>query len=89
MYKRQQDSVSLSPGDTVLLYTDGVTEAVNGEGELFGLERLQETFALTPPAKDPKVVNDAVFEALRIFVGDTPQADDITCLALSRSETGP
>ena len=81
----EQTTVALSPGDTILLYTDGITDATNEEGEFFGLERLQATFAGNPP-RDSRAANDAVFEALENFVGDAAQADDITCLALSRSE---
>ena len=81
----EQTTVAISPGDTILLYTDGVTDATNEEGEFFGLERLQATFAGNPP-RDSRAANDAVFEALQNFVGDAAQADDITCLALSRSE---
>ena len=81
----EQTTVALSPGDTILLYTDGITDATDEEGEFFGLERLQATFAGNPP-RDSRAANDAVFEALQNFVGDAAQADDITCLALSRSE---
>ena len=81
----EQTTVALSPGDTILLYTDGITDATNEEGEFIGLERLQATFAGNPP-RDSRAANDAVFEALQNFVGDAAQADDITCLALSRSE---
>ena len=81
----EQTTVALSPGDTILLYTDGITDATNEEGEFFGLERLQATFAGNPP-RDSRAANDAVFEALQNFVGDAAQADDITCLALSRSD---
>ena len=81
----EQTTVALSPGDTILLYTDGITDATNEEGEFFGLERLQATFAGNPP-RNSRAANDAVFEALQNFVGDAAQADDITCLALSRSE---
>ena len=81
----EQTTVALSPGDTILLYTDGITDATNEEGEFFGLERLLATFAGNPP-RDSRAANDAVFEALQNFVGDAAQADDITCLALSRSE---
>ena len=81
-----QDSVKLYPGDTAVLYSDGVTEAVNAEGELFGMERFQEIFANSPP-KDSKSANDTVFEAIHKFAGETAQADDITCLVLHRKET--
>ena len=81
----QQQSVNLAPGDLAFLYTDGVTEAMNEEGEEFGVERLQEVFAANPPS-NPKEANEAVFSAVSDFAGDTPQSDDITCLAVSRSE---
>ena len=82
----QQQSINLAPGDLVFLYTDGVTEAMNAQEEEFGVERLQEVFATNPP-KDPKEANKAVFKAVGDFAGDTPQSDDITCLAIYRSES--
>ena len=82
----QQQSINLAPGDLVFLYTDGVTEAMNAEEEEFGVERLQEVFATNPP-RDPKEANEAVFKAVGDFAGDTPQSDDITCLAIYRSES--
>ena len=81
----QQQTVNLAPGEFAFLYTDGVTEAMNEEGEEFGVERLQEVFAANPPS-NPKEANEAVFSAVSEFAGDTPQSDDITCLAVSRSE---
>ncbi len=82
----QQQTVRLAPGEFVFLYTDGVTEAMNAEGEEFGVERLQDVFAAGPP-EDPKAANEAVFEAVSEFAGDTDQSDDITCLAIYRSES--
>ena len=81
----RQDTVAVSPGDTVVLYTDGVTEAMNGKDEEFGVERLREIFAEAPP-QNAQEANQAVFEAVHAFAGDTPQSDDITCLTLRRSE---
>ncbi len=83
----RQNTVNLSTGDTLVLYTDGVTEAMNGDGEQFGLERLRELFGSAPP-KDCLETTRSVFEAVRAFAGDTPQSDDITCLTLSRCEAG-
>ena len=76
-------SLTLQPGDTLLLYTDGVTEAMNAESEEFGVERLQAIFLANPPTSAQET-NEAVFEAVHAFAGDTPQSDDITCLAISR-----
>ena len=82
----EESSVILSPGDTIVLYTDGVTEAMNAEGEEFGLDRLRNIFTESPP-KTTKQTNAAIFEAVSEFAGDTPQSDDITCLAFRRSES--
>ena len=78
-------TIQLNPGESVVLYTDGVTEAMNANGEQFGVERMHEVFAGSPP-KDSEQAAEAIFEAVRGFVGDTPQSDDITCLVLRRSE---
>lgn len=83
----EQKTVVLAPGDTALLYTDGVTEAMNRDDEEFGVERLKTTFSQAPPT-DPRQANDEVFRAVHEFVGDTLQSDDITCLTLHRSGTG-
>jgi sigma-B regulation protein RsbU (phosphoserine phosphatase) len=79
----QQTSVTLSPGDTVFFYTDGVTEAMNEEGEEFGIERLSQVFESAPPT-DSESATEAVFEAVHAFAGDTDQSDDITCVTFHR-----
>ena len=77
-------TVQLEPGDTVVFYTDGVTEAMNGDGEQFGLRRMSDVFAASPPRNSEQAAQ-AMFDAVKAFVGDTPQSDDITCLALHRT----
>ena len=64
-----------------MLYTDGVTEAMNENKEEFETSRLLKVFEGAPPG-GAQQANDAVFQAVRDFVGDTPQSDDITCLSL-------
>ncbi|MDE2861806.1 MAG: SpoIIE family protein phosphatase [Chloroflexota bacterium] len=76
---------TLAPGETVVLYTDGVTEAMNSVDEEFGNDRLLGIFAGGAP-KDAQQASDAVFEAVRNFADGTPQSDDITCLILSVGE---
>ncbi len=73
------NSVTLAPGDTVILYTDGVTEAIDSAEVEFGVKRLQDVFSGAPP-QDAREANGAVFDAVNDFVGDTPQFDDITCV---------
>ena len=78
-----EDAIELAPGETAVLYTDGVTEAVNETDEEFGMERLHELFA-ERPGMDARQGNAAVFDSVRAFAGDEPQFDDITCLLLHR-----
>ena len=79
----EEGEITLAPGDTLVLYTDGVTEAMDTEKEEFGMERLRAVFAGGQP-ESAKTANEAVFAAVREFVGDAPQSDDITCLTLKR-----
>ena len=81
-------TISVSQGDTVVFYTDGVTEAVDANGEEFGMERLQQVFT-SHPVRDAKEATQAVFDAVNDFAGETAQFDDITCLVFRRSETVP
>ena len=81
-----ESSMTLQPGDRVVLYTDGVTEAENDQGDQFELERLCEIFIDGTPM-DARATNEAVFAAVEAFAGDAPQFDDVTCLTLRRSET--
>ena len=83
-YEYEQSSVTLAPGDMAVLYTDGVTEAMNEQAEEFGMERLVALFADGPPA-DPEEAIDAIFRAVNDFAGEAPQSDDITCLVFCRS----
>ncbi len=79
----RQDAATLQPGDIAILYTDGVTEAMNARDEEFGLDRLQAVFAERQP-DNAQEVSLAVFEAVHEFAGATPQSDDITCLIVVR-----
>ena len=83
----RQNSVLLEPGDTIVLYTDGVSEAMNRGEEQFGLERLCAAMA-ADPGEDAEAANEVVFEAVNAFVGDNPASDDITCLTFRRTRDG-
>ena len=73
----------LKPGETLIMYSDGVTEAANAQGEEFGTERLKGLFAGAAPAS-AREANATVLNAVTAFAGDHAQSDDITCLALHR-----
>ena len=78
-YKRQM--LKLEPGDTIFLYTDGVTEATNANEELFGDDRLLQTLR-EACGMEPAEICPFVKSKIDEFVGDAPQFDDITMLAL-------
>jgi len=71
----------MPPGSTLLLYTDGVTEAETADGEMFGEERLLELFRTKKP-RTAEMVADDVVQAVDTFAGGYPQSDDLTLLAL-------
>ena len=80
------DQVRLEPGEALVMYTDGVSEAEDRDNEEFGMDRLLEVFA-GAQLKSAREANDAVFAAVREFAGDRSQSDDITCLVLLRAES--
>ena len=83
-FEYQQTTHLLQPGETIVLYTDGVTEAMDHDGTLFGVHGLQQYFEASPPG-DSEATGMQVMEAVAAFAGDAPQSDDITCLTLRRS----
>lgn len=77
-YQRHQ--LQLNPNEIVLLYTDGVTEALDADDNEFGEKRLEELLAGLHAATAEAVVGTTI-ASVQAFVGNAPQADDITCLA--------
>ena len=77
--------IALAPGDMLLLYTDGVTEAENWETDQFGMERLEAAVLATLGQPARRIVEE-VIARVTTFAGGAPQSDDITCLAVVRCE---
>jgi sigma-B regulation protein RsbU (phosphoserine phosphatase) len=77
----QEEEITLQPGDSIYLYTDGVTEALNSKREFFTEERLLETIRKDRDCT-PKELILAIKEDINNFAGGAEQADDITMLAL-------
>ena len=73
------DTFVLHPGDTLYVYTDGVPDASNKAGEMFGRERMLEALNEEPDAA-PEILDRNVKAKLASFVKDAPQFDDITML---------
>jgi phosphoserine phosphatase RsbU/P len=74
----------LSKGDLILIFSDGLPEAQNLEGELLGEERVKSLVAECPH-RTAKGVSDYVLEGVRKFVGAAPASDDLTLLVIRRS----
>jgi sigma-B regulation protein RsbU (phosphoserine phosphatase) len=77
------ERITLDSGDCVLLYTDGVKEALNAGEEEFGLERLSETFRQAARLGAEAVVKQ-VQKAVKSFTGEGPQMDDVTIVAIEK-----
>jgi serine phosphatase RsbU (regulator of sigma subunit) len=81
----EEREVSLSEGNCVLFYSDGLVEAHNPQGEMFGFPRLRE---LVAEHGEERSLGNVLLEELYTFVGESwEQEDDITLLTLRRSAT--
>ena len=78
----QRESMTLSPGDTFVLFSDGVSEAMNANEDFFGEDRLLAHLAASPAAAPAEIVRGTL-EAVRAFAAGAPQSDDITVLAVT------
>jgi phosphoserine phosphatase RsbU/P len=76
-------SLRLEPGDCLILYTDGVTEALNGQGDEFGMENLTRA-VLASASEGAAGMVARLTDELRAFVGDHPQHDDITLIVIRK-----
>ncbi|MCM1267728.1 MAG: PP2C family protein-serine/threonine phosphatase [Bacteroidales bacterium] len=79
--KYQSGRMTLSPGDKIFQYTDGVTEATNTAQELYGMERLTNVLQKNTGCR-PADLLPAVKADIDAFVGEAPQFDDITMLCV-------
>jgi sigma-B regulation protein RsbU (phosphoserine phosphatase) len=77
-------AVPLERDDCLVLYTDGVTEALNSEGDEFGLDRMAQSVRASATGGAPAIVK-RVIEDVRNFTGANPQNDDITLIAIHKT----
>lgn len=80
----ESNTLMFGIGDTLLLYTDGVTEAFNDKREQFSESNLQDILASMHESSSAKEVVTSVLQSVKTFSGDYPQSDDITLLSLQR-----
>lgn len=81
----EQHTIQLEPGDFVLMYTDGVCDAINQTSLQFGEERLQNVL-LNHCHASAKEILDSLEESVNHFVQDSVPFDDITALIVKRNE---
>src|SRR5438128_8821733 len=77
-------AVPLERDDCLVLYTDGVTEAIDGEGNEFGLERMVESVRASATNGAAAIVTRLI-DDVRSFVGARPQNDDVTLIAIRKT----
>jgi sigma-B regulation protein RsbU (phosphoserine phosphatase) len=75
--------VPLESGDCLILYTDGVTEALDADGTEFGMQKVMHAIQASAAAGAPAIIR-RLTDDLREFAGATPQNDDITLIAIRR-----
>jgi sigma-B regulation protein RsbU (phosphoserine phosphatase) len=76
-----EGEAQLEPGDELVLYTDGITEAVAPSGEMFGEDRLAEALSARRPGPAEEIVAQLI-GAVEAYSAGREQSDDITCLVL-------
>jgi len=78
-YTYKTDRITLKPGDSIFIYTDGVTEAMNGQGELFSEGRLKKQIIELQGRSVQEIIAGTV-EGVHSFSHGAPQSDDITMM---------
>jgi sigma-B regulation protein RsbU (phosphoserine phosphatase) len=82
----EEETVVLAPGDRLLVFSDGVSEALSADGEEYGEERIIAT-ANREPSTDPNALLQAIFADVRAFTKGAAQSDDITAMVLRYGTT--
>ncbi len=83
--KYESASVALAPGDWLIIFTDGLVEAENANLDEYGEARLLNAIALGAAGSPQEMLNRLMAE-LDLFVGNTPQHDDVTCMLVKATD---
>ncbi len=81
----KRENVKIEPGDVLVLYTDGITDAQNSAEEFYGLDKLQEALG-EQRGKTAEEIRDTLREGVRVWVGNAAQFDDITMMVVVREK---
>ncbi|MCZ6757588.1 MAG: PP2C family protein-serine/threonine phosphatase, partial [Bacteroidetes bacterium] len=80
-FEYRQQTLQLSQGDTLFMYTDGITEAVNSDGVMFGEENLLDVVRTHSDSEVASLI-ESVRDEVEQYVGNEPKSDDLTLMAL-------
>jgi sigma-B regulation protein RsbU (phosphoserine phosphatase) len=83
-YQFEEDSIKLNSGDAIIIYSDGITEALNEKNEEFGEDRFL-TMLKENVKSNADTLIEKVFNAIKTFVNDVPQSDDITIVVIKKN----
>ncbi len=81
-FEYEMSHIEIQPGEQLLLYTDGINEAPNAEGNMFGISRIQDL--MLSATSDVKQIGDQVVQDLKKFIHGTEQADDMCLVVIGR-----
>ena len=79
------DHVKLAKGDVVVFYTDGIPEAWKNEKETYGMDRFKESIKKNSALSTAQKIHDGIIKDVKAFMGNYPQADDITLIVAKRA----
>ena len=85
--KYRNQTVTLEPGDSLVLFTDGVTEAENDAEEQLGLDPVATLVSTLHGTPAPRIL-ETIESYVQTFIGSTPAADDVTMMAVTRKAEG-
>ncbi|NHZ87048.1 MAG: SpoIIE family protein phosphatase [Planctomycetia bacterium] len=83
-YQFEEDFIKLNSNDTVVIYSDGITEALNEKNEEFSEDRLLAILKENLKSSADMIIEE-VFNAIKIFVNAVPQSDDITIVVIKKN----
>ena len=77
--------IDMEVNDTAILYTDGIPEAWKTDTENYGMDRFKESVIKNSQLNTAQEIHDGIIKDVRAFMGDYPQADDITLIVVKRT----